>query len=168
MQWAYVVIFVLLVLDCLLPVLPAETSVIAGGALAAGGQLRLPVVLVATVTAVAAGDLLTHEAARRGGRRLFGRWTRQGRPRRVLARTTSALHRWGGAIVATGRFVPMGRTAVAVASGYARFPRRRFLPALLLGAVLWSCYMVALGYVGGASSTSRSRPPGWAVWCPSQ
>jgi membrane-associated protein len=148
-QWAYVVIFVLLVLDCLLPVLPAETSVIAGGALAAGGQLRLPVVLVATVTAVAAGDLLTHEAARRGGRRLFGRWTRQGRPRRVLARTTSALHRWGGAIVATGRFVPLGRTAVAVASGYARFPRRRFLPALLLGAVLWSCYMVALGYVGG-------------------
>lgn len=149
MQWAYVVIFVLLVLDCLLPVLPAETSVIAGGALAAGGQLQLPVVLVAAVTAVAAGDLLTHEAARRGGRRLFGRWTREGRPRRVLAKTTAGLHRWGGAIVTAGRFVPMGRTTVALATGYARFPRRRYLPALLLGAVLWSCYMVSLGYVGG-------------------
>ena len=72
-----------------------------------------------------------------------------GRLAQVLAKTTAALHRWGGAIVATGRFVPMGRTAVAVATGYARFPRRRFLPALLVGAVLWSCYMVALGYVGG-------------------
>lgn len=149
MQWAYVVIFVLLVLDCLLPVLPAETSVIAGGALAAGGHLQLPVVLFATVTAVAAGDLLTHEAARRGGRRLFGRWTRKGRPRRVLTATTVALHRWGGGIVAAGRFVPMGRTAVALATGYSRFPRRRFLPALLVGAVLWSCYMVSLGYLGG-------------------
>ncbi|MFC4996877.1 CsbD family protein [Dactylosporangium cerinum] len=149
MQWAYVVIFVLLVLDCLLPVLPAETSVIAGGALAAGGQLQLPVVLVATVTAVAAGDLLTHEAARRGGRRLFGRWTCKGRSRRALAKTTTALHRWGGGIVAAGRFVPMGRTTVALVTGYARFPRRRFLPALLLGAVLWSCYMVSLGYLGG-------------------
>ncbi len=148
MHWAYVVIFVLLVLDCLLPVLPAETSVIAGGALAAGGHLRLPVVLFAAVAAVAAGDVITHEAARRGGRRLFGRWTRRGRPRRVLTRTTVALGRWGGAIVAGGRFVPMGRTAVAVATGYARFPRRRFLPALLLGAVLWSCYMVSLGYLG--------------------
>lgn len=149
MQWAYVVIFVLLVADCLLPVLPAETSVIAGGALAAGGQLRLPVVLAATVAAVAAGDLLTHEAARRGGRRLFGRWTGRGRPKKVLAKVSGALHRRGGAIVATGRFVPMGRTAVAVATGYARFPRRRFVPALLAGAVLWSCYMVSLGYLGG-------------------
>lgn len=149
MQWAYLVIFVLLVLDCLLPVLPAEASVIAGGALAAGGQLRLPVVLGATVLAVAAGDLLTHEAARRGGRRLFDRWTCRGRPRRVLARVSGALQRRGGAIVATGRFVPMGRTAVALATGYARFPRRRFVPALLAGAVLWSCYMVSLGYVGG-------------------
>ncbi|MEV4140334.1 VTT domain-containing protein [Dactylosporangium sp. NPDC049742] len=149
MQWAYVVIFVLLVGDCLLPFLPAETSVIAGGALAAGGQLRLPVVLIATVAAVAAGDLLTHEAARRGGRRLFGRWTGRGRPRRVLAKVSGALQRRGGAIVATGRFVPMGRTAVALATGYARFPRRRFVPALLVGAVLWSCYMVSLGYLGG-------------------
>ncbi|MFF5233878.1 DedA family protein [Dactylosporangium sp. NPDC000521] len=149
MQWAYVVIFVLLVADCLLPFLPAETSVIAGGALAAGGQLRLPVVLAATVAAVAAGDLLTHEAARRGGRRLFGRWTRRGKPGRVLAKVSGALQRRGGAIVATGRFVPMGRTAVALATGYAQFPRRRFVPALLAGAVLWSCYMVSLGYLGG-------------------
>jgi membrane-associated protein len=147
--WAYLVIFVLLVVDCLFPVVPAETSVIAGGALAADGHLHPAAVLLATAVAVAVGDLVTHEAARRGGHRLLDRWLRRGRCRPVLGWVTRLLEQRGGALVAAGRFVPLGRTAVALASGYAQFPRRRFLPALAVGAVLWSCYMVGLGYLGG-------------------
>ncbi|UWZ36154.1 DedA family protein [Dactylosporangium roseum] len=143
--WAYAVIFVLLVVDCLLPVVPAETSVIAGGALAAEGHLHPAVVLLAAVTAVAVGDLLAHETARRGGHRLLDRWLRREHRHRVAG----VLERRGGAIVAAGRFVPLGRTAVALVTGYTRFPRHRFLPALLVGALLWSCYMVGLGYLGG-------------------
>ncbi|MFB9177338.1 DedA family protein [Dactylosporangium sucinum] len=143
--WAYVLIFALLVVDCLLPVVPAETSLIAGGALAADGHLELPIVLAAAMTAVAAGDLLTHEAARRGGHRLLDRWVH----REHRGRITRLLERRGSALVAAGRFVPLGRTAVALATGYARFPRQRFVPALLVGAALWSCYMVGLGYLGG-------------------
>jgi membrane-associated protein len=147
--WAYLVIFVLLVLDCLIPAVPAETSVIAGGALAASGHLHPAVVLVATVTAVVAGDLLMYQVARRGGRRLLDRWLRHERYARAIARVTRLLDRRGGALVAAGRFIPLGRTTVALVSGYARFPRHRFLPAIALGAVLWSVYMVGLGYLGG-------------------
>ncbi|WP_238018589.1 DedA family protein [Dactylosporangium sp. AC04546] len=145
MEWTYALIFALLVIDCLLPVVPAETSLIAGGALAADGRLELPIVLAAAMTAVAVGDVLTHEAARRGGHRLLDRWVR----REHRGRITRLLDRRGGALVAAGRFVPLGRTTVALATGYARFPRQRFVPALLVGAALWTCYMVGLGYLGG-------------------
>jgi membrane-associated protein len=147
--WAYLLIFVLLVLDCLVPAVPAETSVIAGGALAANGHLHVAVVLLASASAVVVGDLLMHEAARRGGRRLVERFLRGERYGRVVARVARLLERRGGAIVAAGRFVPLGRTTVALVSGYAEFPRRRFLPAIAVGAVLWSLYVVGLGYLGG-------------------
>ncbi|MGI5245732.1 DedA family protein [Dactylosporangium sp. CA-139066] len=147
--WAYLLIFVLLVLDCLIPAVPAETSVIAGGALAASGHLHVAVVLLTSVSAVVAGDLLMHEAARRGGRRLVERFLRGERYGKVVSRVARLLDRRGGAIVAAGRFVPLGRTTVALVSGYAQFPRRRFLPAIIVGAVLWSLYIVGLGYLGG-------------------
>nr|BFE64920.1 VTT domain-containing protein [Dactylosporangium thailandense] len=147
--WAYLVIFVLLVLDCLIPAVPAETSVIAGGALAASGHLHLAVVLLSSITAVFVGDVLMHEVARRGGRRLVERLLRGERSWRAVGWVSRLLDRHGGAIVAGGRFVPLGRTTVALVSGYAQFPRRRLLPALAVGAVLWSVYIAGLGYLGG-------------------
>jgi membrane protein DedA with SNARE-associated domain len=147
--WAYLLIFVLLVLDCLIPAVPAETSVIAGGALAASGHLHLVFVLLASISAVFVGDVLMHETARRGGRRLVERFLRGERYRKLIGRVARLLDRRGGAIVAAGRFVPLGRTAVALVSGYAQFPRRRYLPAIAAGAVLWSLYIVGLGYLGG-------------------
>ncbi|WP_433611115.1 DedA family protein [Dactylosporangium sp. CA-139114] len=147
--WAYLVIFVLLVLDCLIPAVPAETSVIAGGALAASGHLHLAVVLLSSITAVFVGDVLMHEVARRGGRRLVERLLRGERSWKAVGWVSRLLDRHGGAIVAGGRFVPLGRTTVALVSGYARFPRRRLLPALAAGAVLWSVYIAGLGYLGG-------------------
>ncbi|GAA3449928.1 DedA family protein [Dactylosporangium matsuzakiense] len=147
--WAYLLIFVLLVLDCLIPAVPAETSVIAGGALAANGHLHLAAVLLASASAVFVGDVLMHEVARRGGRRFVERFLRGERYARAVSWVARLLDRYGGAIVAGGRFVPLGRTTVALVSGYARFPRRRLLPAFAIGAVLWSVYVVGLGYLGG-------------------
>ncbi|WP_433211178.1 DedA family protein [Dactylosporangium sp. CS-047395] len=147
--WAYLVIFVLLVLDCLIPAVPAETSVIAGGALAANGHLHVGVVLLASATAVFVGDVLMHEVARRGGRRFVERFLRGERYARAVGWVARLLDRHGGAIVAGGRFVPLGRTTVALVSGYAQFPRNRLLPAFAVGAVLWSLYVVGLGYLGG-------------------
>ncbi|WP_432980652.1 DedA family protein [Dactylosporangium sp. CA-233914] len=153
--WAYLVIFLLLVLDCLVPAVPAETSVIAGGALAASGDLHLAVVLVASMTAVFVGDVLMHEVARRGGRRLVERFLRNEKYSKAVGWVARLLDRRGAAIVAAGRFVPLGRTTVALVSGYAQFPRRRLLPAVAAGAVLWSLYVVGLGYLGGSVFTGN-------------
>jgi membrane-associated protein len=147
--WAYLAIFLITVVDGFFPVVPAETTIITGAALAAGGHLQLAGVLASTWTAVIVGDLITHEMARRGRGRLLGRWQRRDRPRRVLAWVTEVLQRRGMMVVTVGRFVPLGRTAVSLASGYAAVPRARYLVALVLGGTAWTLYEVGLGYLGG-------------------
>lgn len=147
--WAYLAIFVVTVADSLFPVVPAETVVITGGVLAAAGELDLAGVLAATIAGAIVGDLITYEVSRRGAHRLIGRWLRRDRFRRMLVWATLALERRGTAVVCAGRFIPLGRTAVSLASGYLHFPRRRFAVALALGGTMWSAYAVGLGYLGG-------------------
>jgi membrane protein DedA with SNARE-associated domain len=146
---AYLVIFVFTVVDGFFPVVPAETTIITGGALAAAGDLHLPGVLAVTWAAVITGDLFTHEVARRGGGRLLARWERRERPKRALDWATRTMRRRGPVVVTVGRFVPLGRTAVSLVSGYAALPRRQYLPALMLGCTAWTVYVVSLGYLGG-------------------
>src|SRR5689334_4514825 len=137
-------------LDGLFPVLPAETTIIAGGALAASGHLHAAGVLGATWAGVVAGDLLTHELTRRGRARQFERWSRRERTRKAITWATGLLHRNGQAVVFAGRFVPLGRTSVSLVSGFSAMPRRKYVPPLLLGAALWSVYIGCLGYFGGS------------------
>ena len=49
----------------------------------------------------------------------------------------------------TARFIPGGRTAVTIASGVTRQPRRRFMAFDALAATIWAGYASLLGYVGG-------------------
>lgn len=147
--WAYLLIVAVALLDGLFPVVPAETTIIASGALAASGRLSTVGVLLAAWVGVVAGDLITHELTRRGSAWQLARWTRRERPRRALAWATQLLHRRGTAVVGLGRFVPLGRTSVSLVSGLAAMPRRRYLPPLILGAAAWSLYVVGLGYFGG-------------------
>src|SRR5690349_20224775 len=148
--WAYLIIFVMALLDGLFPVLPAETTIIAGGALAASGHLHAAGVLGATWAGIVAGDLLTHELARRGRARQFERWSRRPRTRKALDWATALLANHGTKVVFGGRFVPLGRTSVSLVSGISAMPKSKYLPPLLAGSALWSVYICSLGYFGGS------------------
>lgn len=148
--WAYLIIFVMALLDGLFPVLPAETTIIAGGALAASGHLEAAGVLGATFAGVVVGDLLTHELTRRGRARQFERWSKRPRTRQAIDWATKLLGRHGAKMVFGGRFIPLGRTSVSLVSGVSAMPRRKYLPPLLAGAALWSVYVGSLGYFGGS------------------
>lgn len=134
----------LVALDSVAPIVPSEAGVIAAAAQATTGSLG-GVVLAAAVGAFV-GDVAMHAAGRRLGVGGLGRWI----ARRRFAPTASQFDRLGPAILVFGRFAPVGRTAVALASGLADVPWRRYLPACATGAVLWAVYIVALGRLGSA------------------
>ena len=52
-------------------------------------------------------------------------------------------------LIILGRFIPGGRTAVALSAGLTHFPWKRYAVLDALAALLWASYATLLGYFGG-------------------
>jgi len=74
------------------------------------------------------------------------------RARRLLEspgfeRARAAVSRWGPPVVSLG-FLTVGfQTLVNLAAGVSRMPPRRFVPALVVGALLWGLLYATVGFV---------------------
>ncbi len=66
-----------------------------------------------------------------------------------MAWAQRTLGRRGGLLVAVGRFIPGGQTAVSITAGTLGFPRRRFALCASLGAAVWAVYGMLVGALGG-------------------
>lgn len=147
--WAYAVVFLLAVVDAILPVVPSETAVITAGVVAAGGDLSLALVLPAAAAGAFAGDNLAYMIGRRYGKRVTRRFFSSDKARRRIDWAKRSLDRRGGELIAVARFIPGGRTAVTLTAGLTAFSWRRFASYDAAAAILWAAYGGLLGYFGG-------------------
>jgi membrane protein DedA with SNARE-associated domain len=147
--WAYAIVLGLAFLDSFFPVVPSETAVITGGVLAAGGHLRLELVVLTAAVGAFLGDNFTYGLGRGAGERGRRLFFRGERGRRVLAWAERTLAERGGELVVVARFIPGGRTATTFTCGLTRFPWRRFLVYTAIGGLIWGLYGGLLGYLGG-------------------
>ena len=107
-------------------VLPGETAVILGGALAATHHLSLAPLLVLVVTAALVGDTVGYEVGKHAGPRLLSsRLLRRHGARIDAAR--DVLRRRGGPAVLVGRFTAFLRAVTPALAGLSRMPYRTFL-----------------------------------------
>lgn len=149
--WAIPVVFLLATLDAFLPVVPSETVVVAGSALAFGGAGPDLFLLWAVAAAGAfVGDRISYRIGAGPGRRLLshaasGRDTRRAR---LLRSAEGQLRERGDTLIVSARFIPGGRTTITLACGATGFPSRRFTVLTALSGALWSGYCVLLGYLG--------------------
>lgn len=151
-DWSYLVIFGVAVLDAFFPVVPSETVAIAGGVLAGGGDLSLPVVILAASAGAFIGDNISYGIGSVLGERTVKRLFRGEKSHRAFAWAEHQLETRGPYLIVIARFIPGGRTAMTFASGYVHaFPYRRFVKADLLAAAIWGCYTGLLGFWGGRS-----------------
>lgn len=140
--WVYAVI----ALVAVLPLVPSEALVIAGGVLAAHGRLDVVVLVAAAAAGAFVGDLVTYRTGRAMDSRTFPLLARNPR---LIAWTATRLQRGGIGFLVAVRFVPGGRTAGPLSAGFVRFPPRRFVASALAGASLWATCAALLGYLGG-------------------
>lgn len=147
--WFYLIIFVIALLDSVVPIVPSETTVILGGIAAGQGNLWLPLVILLGAAGAFAGDNIAYWLGRRLEgflrRRVFSR--EKGKARLEWAERQLRLR--GGMLLVTARFIPGGRTAITVSSGITRQPYPRFVAFALLACVLWATYAGVLGFVFG-------------------
>jgi membrane-associated protein len=132
-------------------VIPGETALLLGGAMAGAGILNLPVLAVLAVAAAILGDSVGYEVGRRLGPRLTN--SRAGRligPAR-WNRAEQLMARRGGWAVLAGRWVGVLRALMPAIAGTTGLPYRRFLIFNATGGALWAVTVVVAGYLAGAS-----------------
>jgi membrane protein DedA with SNARE-associated domain len=147
--WAYAIVFVVALLDAVIPVVPSESVVITAGVVAAAGDLSLPLILPAAAAGAFVGDNGAYLIGRRFGTRATERFFSGGKAQKRIKWAHRQLRERGGELIAIGRFIPGGRTAVTLSAGTLRYPWPRFVVFDAAAAVGWALYAALLGYFGG-------------------
>lgn len=143
----------LIALENIFPPLPSELILPFAGFAAERGDLNIYLAWVAATIGALVGALVLYwVGAALGYERLHDlsghRWfVLFGQ--KDLERGERVFDRYQGAIIFTGRFVPLIRSAVSVPAGIARMPLLRFCLYTALGAGLWNAVFIYAGAVAG-------------------
>jgi len=147
---SYLIAFVLPALDAIFPVLPAESAIIALGVATAGSaDPRIALLVGCAAVGAFAGDNLSYLLGRRFGPAVQRRFFTTPKGIKARAWAERSLDRYGTQLIVVCRFIPGGRTAVTLTCGLTGYPRRRFVAATALAAVIWALYAFFIGRLGG-------------------
>ena len=147
---SYLIAFTVPALDAIVPVLPSETAIVALGVATAGSvDPRIGLLVAIAAFGAFVGDNLSYLIGARCGplvERVFFSGD-SGARRRAWAERTLATR--GAGLILVCRFIPGGRTAVTLSCGLIGYPRRRFVFATAIAAIIWALYAFLLGRLGG-------------------
>jgi len=144
--FGYFALFLLTVAQCTGIPVSSEVVIPFAGVLVANGTLSLPLVILVTLLGELVGALIAYA---------IGAWV--GRPavlaagRRFRFREShlEAAERWierrGVLAVAVGRCVPVIRSYTSFPAGFGHMPLSRFIPATLVGALVWDSALAVAG-----------------------
>lgn len=169
-NYGYLAVFTLVLLESAGMPLPGETALIAA-AIYAGTQHTMDIGLVIAAAAGGAilGDNLGFWIGRKLGRGLlvrYGRYIRLDQQKLDVAEYL--FMRQGGKIVFFGRFVAFLRALAAILAGISHFPPFQFFFYNAAGGIVWAALFGFGGYLLGQGMTNVAGPLGWgalAVMC---
>lgn len=168
--WFFAVLFAVALLDSVVPIVPSEFSVIAGGVAAGAGTLidgrpvlSIVLVILAGATGAYVGDSLAYWIGNRSDK-LLRRWFFRGeKGEKRLFATGEQIRKRGGLLLITARFIPGGRTAMTFSCGLTGQPFRWFTRWDILAVTLWASYAGLLGYFV-ASAIENQRTALWLAF----
>jgi membrane protein DedA with SNARE-associated domain len=133
--------------------LPGETTLIAAAVLAANGKMHLSAVIALAAAGAIVGDNIGYLLGRRLGRRaLVARGPFRSVRRRAFDAGQALFARYGGAAVFVGRFVTIGRVAIAWLAGAEKLRWRRFAAWNAAGSVTWAAAVGGGAFALGTAS----------------
>jgi membrane-associated protein len=130
------------------PILPGDSLLFAGGALAALGNLNPWTMGLLLAVAAILGDMVNYWAGHFFGARIFKPDARFLKTE-YLERTSRFYERYGGKTIVMARFVPIIRTFAPFVAGMGRMQYRRFFAYNVVGAIAWVAICTSAGYLFG-------------------
>jgi membrane-associated protein len=150
--WVYAILFAVIFSETgfvVTPFLPGDSLLFVAGAVAAGGNLDVHLLVALLVVAAIAGNSVNYAIGRWLGAHFFtnsgSRWLNPAH----LERAHRFYERHGGTAVVISRFLPVVRTYVPFVAGMAAMPARRYLAYNVAGGVLWVTSLTYAGYFFG-------------------
>jgi len=142
-------------------VLPGETVVILGGAVAGQGETSVVLTIGIVWVASFSGDSVSFLLGRRLGRAFI---LRHGPKVRIteerFERVEAYFDRHGGKTILIGRFIGLVRALAPFTAGTSGMRYSNYLPYSVLGTGLWSAGYVLLGYFASRSLDAAANAAG--------
>lgn len=142
---SYLVVFLLIAADAVVPIFPGETTLNAAATLAAQDALELSAVIAAGALGAIVGDSALFWIARRFSSRVEPQLERARQNEKVAA-ALAFLDTSAPLLIIGGRYVPGMRFVVNATMGLSGMSYRRFVPWSVLGGIAWSVYTCLLAY----------------------
>ena len=157
--WLYPVFGVVIAVSAAIPPVPSSALIVALGAVNAhsGHPALIPLILAGTAGSVL-GDHVMYLLGR-GSR--FTQWPllRSPATQRRIEKLEAKLESGGLYFAVLARFIPLGRTLIALVSGSTRLDLREWLTRTTGAGTIWTAYSLAFGWL-----TARWIPlPLWAA-----
>jgi membrane protein DedA with SNARE-associated domain/membrane-associated phospholipid phosphatase len=129
-------------------VVPGETIMLLGGAVAGQGEVDVYVLMAIAWFSAWAGDTTSFFLGRRLGRAfVLERGSRVGITRERFERVEAYFDRHGGKTILIGRFISLVRALAPFIAGSSGMRYRAFVPYSVIGTGVWSILHIVLGYV---------------------
>lgn len=148
--WLWVLLFLITMLDAVIPFSPSETTVVTVAVLVSPHFELLLLAIAVSALGAFVGDCASHAMGRFAGPSLIARFSRGEKGRERIEWARAKVHQHAVMLLLVARYLPGGRFATGVATGGIRYPWRKFLTFDLIGTTIWAAYSVTIGYVGGA------------------
>jgi len=148
----YVVLFLIVFAETglvVVPFLPGDSLLFAGGALAAAGDLGFWPLAGTLFAAAVIGDAVNYFIGRRFGGAILSRDTRWVKREHVQG-ASEFFQRHGGKAVVLARFAPFVRTFVPFVAGMCEMSLGRFWLFNITGAAAWVLLFTGAGYFFGS------------------
>lgn len=152
-HWSYGILFSIVFVETgvvIMPFLPGDSLLFAGGTLAALGAFNLPLLLLIFFSAAVLGDTANYHIGHKVGMSIpedsfLGRFIN--RERLEIAQRFFNKH--GGKTIVIARFMPFIRTFIPFVAGASKMHYSYFLLYNVIGAFLWVMSCTLLGYFFG-------------------
>lgn len=137
-------------IENILPVVPADTFIVAGGLIAGLGTVHPIAVFGVVWGGNVGGAIAVYGAGWRYGPSFLR--TRPGRrlaDRHRMERLQAFYRRWGVVAIFLARFLPGFRAVVPVFAGVTRLRPARAVPPMVVASAIWYGALLRVGYLGG-------------------
>ena len=145
----YIGIFLLMFLESSFFPFPSEAILVPAGYLAYDGQMNIILILLFATFGSIIGALFNYYLAKKYGRKIILKYLKKNH----LIFVENYFEKYGSISMLNGRLIPLVRQYISFPAGLAKMKLGKFILFTGIGAFIWSCILVFLGYFLGKNLT---------------